>query len=123
MNFCDRGKIPILVEADQLLDFSFMNFAHVTRSEVTYCFSNSTDTLSKYKSFANIAICTFGILVMVFNSFNLIFTSFWSFFGFRIILLGRFNGQGLPPADVEHLYRITKGQRRYIFPLENKFQL
>ena len=52
-----------------------------------------------------------------------IFSPLSSFFGFRIILLGRFNGQGLPPAGVEHLYRITKGQTRDFFPLENKFQV
>jgi len=46
----------------QMLDFSFMHFAHTT-----------------------------------------------TFFGFRVILLGLFNGQGLSEdEDIEHLYRITK---------------
>ena len=50
----------------QMLDFSFMHFAHTT-----------------------------------------------TFFGFRVILLGLFNGQGLcEDEDIEHLYRITKGSQQ-----------
>ena len=50
----------------QMLDFSFMHFAHTT-----------------------------------------------TFFGFRVILLGLFNGQGLSEdEDIEHLYRITKGSQQ-----------
>ena len=50
-----------LLMPNQMLDFSFMHFAHTT-----------------------------------------------TFFGFRVILLGLFNGQGLND-ELEHLYRITKG--------------